>query len=647
MALPQASIDSILRYLDPHLETLQTGFPTSTRPNVPALTKTQKRQKIAATLSTDPAIFLTKWGSVILYPRPAATTDIPTADSVDAAVSATLTNSLTAKEILDFFAPLAENYEIKYNLTRLYQQLEQLTEHAQFVASRNLPLACNKMEIEYQDSLAYQSRDILPEDRRPNPGQGDVFTRSTVSQSTRRNRRLNHLLRYLAPPDQAFPSYMSAAGKRPTAYATMHSGNSNNNSSRNMDSGGGVGNEGLRSNAEQDSQHHPTLASILSISGSLSNLSFSGSTYFSDAEMEARAPELYQQYIGRFMDNDDDDDGGDSDDDNRDGGSSDTVEEDTDDDGQKPVSTNGAGRRQTPSAKPFGSHMGLVDRVLWSVDHPTRSQQKQERQNRAKMARKETTGASSSSTQQSRPQQQQTQQQQRSGSSAIGSSAALKDSESEFEEEFDTESEADDNEMTGITTEKDKNIDDRKGPLRSFITDDDEILSRISVTPPIPPDPIPDMVSSTFASAAMTLKQPTERALFTHVENGLGSDSESDATSDGARELDQATVERKEDQEALRLEFVLLMKQRFLDGLDRDFDYSLVDFDENLDDLEQEDHDQEDRWFDEDDHGQERNSGEGGFTRIARPSIPLTMAFDERVQTWENSAQNGAGDYDY
>jgi hypothetical protein len=96
MSLTRASVDTILHYLEPHLDTLQTGFPTSTRPNEPTLTVDQKRQKIESTLLNDPGVFLTKWGSVILYPRPTLSTNDSKTDK----------ETCTPKDILDLFVPL-------------------------------------------------------------------------------------------------------------------------------------------------------------------------------------------------------------------------------------------------------------------------------------------------------------------------------------------------------------------------------------------------------------------------------------------------------------------------------------------------------------------------------------------------------------
>ncbi|KAG0356557.1 coiled-coil domain-containing protein-domain-containing protein [Gamsiella multidivaricata] len=661
MSLTADSIETILQFLEPHLETLQTGFPTSTRPNEPALTKSQKRQKIGETLARDPGIFLTKWGSVVLYPRPKSSDPVPKESHVngDGSIVAA-SHNLTAKDILDLFAPLADDYEVKFQLTKLYQQLQQLSEHASFVASRHHPdrsSAADSMDVDRQDT-------IQPEDRKPSPGQNDLFTRSVLSENTRRNRRLNYLLRHLAPPDPSDVS-LGLKGKGPAGHATSHSSAGD---SRNRASSSG---QGL-----QNSQHHPPLASILSISGSMSNLSFEESTYFSDAEMESRAPELYYQYIGRFMDNDDDDDGDaydDGDDDmNEVGDSSVTVESD---DSDQSGADGGTGaedadderevdkrrRRHKPQPKPFGKDVGLVDRILWNIDHPTRKQQIMERQNRAMQS------GHKMSSEESGPSRSQQQHPRRvsvpgpvaasaSSSMPMGTSQKAEQVESEFEEEFDTESEKDDAEMSEKTSDDE---DDRKGPLKDIIRDDDEIRAKISVTPHIPPDPIPGIVSSTLASAAMTLEQPEERALFAAVENGGDLDSDED------KELDSITAERKEDQEALREEFVLLMKQRFLDGLDRNFDYSVVDFDENLDDLDQVNHDEEDKWFDEEgDSGGElerdvrgrigegssaalRSGGRDGRNMRAGSALSSQMTFDERLKAWENSAQNGSGDYDY
>ncbi|KAF9952709.1 hypothetical protein BGZ70_000532 [Mortierella alpina] len=654
MSLAPAAIDTILHYLDPHLDNLQTGFPTSTRPNEPTLIKDQKRLKIKTTLANDPGIFLTKWGAVILYPR-AETTPAENHES-DGSVHANQATA-TAKDILDLFAPLAVDYEIKYHLTRLYQQLQRLSEHASYEAAKRLPSGTNTttdphnlhqhnyapapsnfMEIEQDEPTL--SKDIPEEDRKPNPGQSDLFTRSTLSQHTRRNRRLNYLLRHLAPPD-ASESIAAATA------AGIGKG-------KGRSTGSVTGRTGAGLNA---TSHHPALASILSISGSMSNLSFSESTYFSDAEMEARAPELYQQYIGRFMDQDDDDHDGDEED-----GGTGGVRPDT---GQTEL---GPGSLWSAPAQPFAKDVGLVDRILWNVDHPSSNERQKELERRLW---KQGKNAASSGRQQ-RSLQQHARDQGSLNSvpamapqptepraphlipanvAAVTALAAQDDdefveefdtdSEAEFKEEFDTESEDEDSEMV-VREETDGNgssKNDRKGPLKNVA--DDEILARTSVTPPIPPDPVPEFLSSTLSSAAMALEQPEERALFAEIENG------DDLDSDDGKEMDQATAERKEDQEALRQDFVLLMKQRFLDGLDINFDYSLVDFDEELDDLEQEDHDEEDRWFDGED-GDENQEGSGARRSYQRAHmLPASTTYDECVRVWENSAQNGSGEYDY
>ncbi|KAF9991339.1 hypothetical protein BGZ80_002841 [Entomortierella chlamydospora] len=628
MSLTRASIDSILQYLEPYLDTLQTGFPTSTRPNEPVLTVAQKRQKIEATLAKDPGIFLTKWGSVILYPRPVSPTEAQNGNYANGGPAPDSAKKiLSARDVLDLFTPLASDYEVRYQLTKLYQQLQQLFEHDNFEARSLTPaMVSNDMEIE--DSKEASKENQKPD--KPEPDQSDLFARSIVSQSTRRNRRLNYLLRHLAPPS---PSDLASAST-PIPGSTGPRVTSR--------SGAGDGSSGGKNSSSshgQDSQQHPTLASILSISGSMSNLSFSESTYFSDAEMEARAPKLYHQYIGRFMEGDD----------REDDDSSDTVESDGTEDGDSNKNNvrgvalddnaddegdgNRVRRLRKTSPKPFGKDVSLVDRILWSVDHPTRSRQRQEETN-------EVLGS---------------QQRQRGGNhsqSNTGPAPSLarrnpepekQDSESEFEEEFDTESEVDDSEMA---EESSMQLDSRKGPLKDIISNDDEIRAKISVTPPIPPDPIPGVISSTFASAAMTLEQPEERNMFASVNNGGDLDSDED------KELDRATANRKEDQEALRREFVLLMKQRFLDGLDRNFDYSVVDFDDSLDDLEQENHDGEDKWFDSEEEEVVGGSVPNRSSRVeqttrARSNVSSKTAFDERVQAWENGAQNGSGEYDY
>ncbi|KAG0348893.1 hypothetical protein BG005_011272 [Podila minutissima] len=616
MTLPQESIESILTFLDPHLDTLETGFPTSSRPNEPALNSSQKRDKISATLASSPGIFLTRWGSVVLYPRPEGT------------LVSGATSSKTPQDILELFAPLQNDYEVKYQLNRLFQQLHRINEQHQFE---------RRHSTHHQDSITSpssssptspvkQPRAPIDEDRQPEPAQSDLFNRTALSQNTRRNRRLNYLLRYLAPPDESSSSSYSRVPPSTTSRPMSHSD----------------------AKATTDKAAHPTVATILSISGSMSNLSFADSTYFSDAEMEARAPELYQQYIGRFMDDDNEerDDEEDKDDDEDEGGYADDERE---------------------QVEPFGKEVGLVDRILWNIDHPSKHQLKRERQERKDHQN----------------QYQEAHHHHHENANGIKKDLSVprptampnEVSEEELEEEFDTESEVDedtemplkDSDATGGAKEVDQ--DSHRGPL-AYVPDS-EIRARTSVTPRLPPKPKrPDLVSSTMASAAFTLEQPEERAIFAEVENG-NDDSEQG-------EEDERTEHRKEDQEALRCEFVLLMKQRFLDGLDSNFDYSTVDFNEDLDDLDQEAHDEEDRYFDAEDElddldtirtvdGDDETQGSGTSMEMEsdgdgnrRSGLYASkhaynkskknlggMNYDERLASWESRPQNGTGDYDY
>lgn len=513
------------------------------------------------------------------------------------------------------------DYEVKFQLTRLYQQLQQLSEHASFEASRMQPSASsttihdttpNDMDVEPQHPSTPRGNDIAPEDRKPDPGQDDLFARSTVSEKTRRNRRLNYLLRHLAPPDSSQPSSHSseAKGKGPGIHATSHSSSHGGGSSSNNNGG------------TLNPQYHPTLASILSISGSLSNLSFAESTYFSDAEMQARAPELYQQYIGRFMDNDDDDE-------------EEEEEEDGDDDSADEDNVQRRRSRRSKQAfEPFGKDVGLVDRILWGVDHENLKQRQQPRHSQ------DYNGSSMEPT--LPPTRQKPSSHQHVHESLFMEHASNKqDDPSDFEEEFDTESEDEDSNMVG---NKEK-ADDGGGSPKNVESKDEIHLDAI-VASTVFLEPAPQSISSTTASGAMLLDEPEERTRLAAIEH------DNSANSDDDKELDQDTANRKEDQEALRQDFVLLMKQRFLDGLDRTFDYSIVDFDENLDDMEQENYDEEDRWFEDgDDDGTngEASSGSRGVAHTIRAKAGLTsrMALDERLSAWENNAQNGSGDYDY
>ena len=54
-----------------------------------------------------------------------------------------------------------------------------------------------------------------------------------------------------------------------------------------------------------------------------------------------------------------------------------------------------------------------------------------------------------------------------------------------------------------------------------------------------------------------------------------------------------------EDKLKLRTEFLNLMRQRFLDGLDEEFDYTKVDLSDEYDNLETLCQDEEDKYFDD------------------------------------------------
>ncbi|KAF9434027.1 hypothetical protein BGZ76_008672 [Entomortierella beljakovae] len=601
-SLPRTSIDIILHYLEPHIGALQTGFPNSTRPNIPPLTVDQKRQKIETVLVNSPSIFLTKWGSVILYPRPV--TQVIASDEVhisDDVASSQESENLKSKEILDLFAPLAiADYEVRIQLVKLYQQQQQLSEHKIHQLSKSHP------------TVSSSKSDTEQEEVKMDLDENDLFSRSVISQSTRRNRRLNYLLRYLAPPDPSeFVAGLSGSTRSKGSHLTSHS------STRD-------GIDHLTNNEDdrrQNIKQHTPLSSILSISGSMSNLSFSDSTYFSDAEMQARAPELYQQYIGRFIDNDTEDDSG----------SSDTIE--SDDELKK-------SRRRKSKPKPFGKDVSLIDRILWTVDHPSHNvfEKGQNDRTQAHDRTHEHGVSRSSSHQESIISQQNVPEKTNNQSGPVKYPVARQignDSESDFEEEFDTESESEDNEMT---VEHDE---DRPLMTATGRSDKDKTSLQGQVSPSMPVTPTRDSKSVLPSTEPAN---PRESTIFGYTS------SKNNDHSDEEMELSHATANRKEDQEALRRDFVLLMKQRFLDGQDQSFDYSTVDFDEDLDDLDQENYDGEDKWFDSGEENADNSTYSlSGTGRVAKSDgyQNLRTTFDERVRVWESGAQNGTGDYDY
>ncbi|CAH2314249.1 coiled-coil domain-containing 97 [Pelobates cultripes] len=70
---------------------------------------------------------------------------------------------------------------------------------------------------------------------------------------------------------------------------------------------------------------------------------------------------------------------------------------------------------------------------------------------------------------------------------------------------------------------------------------------------------------------------------------------ESELQSDGEQAMDS------EERALMREEFISRMHQRFLDGMDRDFDYSEVDENPDFDNLDIVTHDEEERYFDDND----------------------------------------------
>ncbi|KAM7004054.1 coiled-coil domain-containing protein 97 [Passerculus sandwichensis] len=90
--------------------------------------------------------------------------------------------------------------------------------------------------------------------------------------------------------------------------------------------------------------------------------------------------------------------------------------------------------------------------------------------------------------------------------------------------------------------------------------------------------------------------------LLTALEAGEAEDDDDDEEEEDEDE-DEEQLPDEAEQELLRLEFTSLMHQRFLEGLDRDFDYSLVDAGGAAGALDLLSQDLEDRYFDEEEPG--------------------------------------------
>ncbi|KAG0238143.1 hypothetical protein BGW42_007134 [Actinomortierella wolfii] len=724
--LPSTAVKAVLDHLDPYLETLQSGFPTSTRPNELPLTAEQKRDRITSTLERDPALFLSKWGSVLLYPpppppsltsSPSQSTDTPSPETVGKSSAAkglntedqqvpqqqkaeSLTASLqqhqqqpppsqqqqalsdgiahlqAARALLDLFRPLAPtDYEIRTYLHQLDRQWAQLYEREQFRRRRQQAAAAahqSHHDHDQQDQNEHASRSTTTtttsaqeggKDRRTLQTKSDqqqLLAWSTVSETTRKNRRLNYLLRTLAPPDPAVVgSGAAAVAATGVERGSLASGRASASVSSSSSSSAAGLHAGRRASLDQPTATSPStattaptrisLAQMTSLSGSMANLSFSDSTYFSDAEMEARAPELYHQYIGRFLDQD-------SDEDDEDESDEDESEEDGEDGehGQKHS-------QRRDKGMPLGENADLVDRLMLSVDRSMREHDRKEQREKRKQkeqqeqrekARCEAMSNTKSSSQTSSFQRHQQVQ------------SGFKNEDEEFEEEFDTESEVEDEaEMMDVQDAED-------------LAATRKIMHDMSMTPELPPqkkvrgtmeakaaqfgnngsskrlDNNERTLALTMATAASTLEQPEARARLAQVANG--NDSGDDASED------EELLKRKDYQEALRQEFLVLMKQRFIDGLDETFDYSTVDYDEDLDDLEQQAHDDEDRWFDEDeeeevgeeDRDEEMEGEEMGDKVPGSSSASGTSKMKKPNIRWDYEARmrespKNMDDYDY
>ncbi|KAF9974504.1 hypothetical protein BGZ73_002062 [Actinomortierella ambigua] len=689
--LPLEATQPLLDHLEQYLQTLQSGFPTSTRPNEPPLTVPQKRAKIASTLERDPALFLSKWGSVLLYapPPPGSLsppsdqqvpqqskdhpTSVHTTPSSAASANGGLTHLQTVRALLDHFRPLTTtDYEVRTHLQRLDRQWAQLYEREQFRQRRQ---AAHQQQQQQHNHHFPNRQD--PHSTATTKSATDpelLLAWSTVSETTRKNRRLNYLLQTLAPPDPAVAGSGVAAstaasgdGSGNALYTRHPSGNATTATSTSTATGMHAGRRpSLDRNALSTSPAaRISLAQMTSLSGSLANLSFADSTYFSDAEMEARAPELYQQYIGRFLDQEEDDDEEMEDEEEEE--EEEEEDDDRDDEAQNRRQRQRQRKQRSVDSAPFDASMGLVDRILWSMDHPTQRQLKQQRKDRREQEQKEKNesnatshgAAATGAAQSKQPRSSSSMSQQRQQPKQQPPPRHIQGQHSnddDFEEEFDTESEVEDEtEMLDIEVAEAAAAED--------LAVTREVKQAMSMTPKLPAssgnqrrnnhhrsndegddDSLDEQgrLSSTMASAAATLAQPEARAKLAQIANG--NDSGDDASED------EALLRRKEYQEALRQEFVLLMKQRFIDGLDETFDYSTVDYDEELDDLDQEAHDAEDQWFDHDDDDDDMEELQYPSRATLSAQVPghprkhpLRWDYEARL----NETPKDMGDYDY
>lgn len=78
---------------------------------------------------------------------------------------------------------------------------------------------------------------------------------------------------------------------------------------------------------------------------------------------------------------------------------------------------------------------------------------------------------------------------------------------------------------------------------------------------------------------------------------------EEEDTSDEEEEIEEESTEEisEERKNDLKLEFTRIMKERFLAGEDKKFDYSSVDHNTEYDDLEVLERDEEEKYFDSED----------------------------------------------
>ncbi|XP_066545710.1 coiled-coil domain-containing protein 97 isoform X2 [Amia ocellicauda] len=125
---------------------------------------------------------------------------------------------------------------------------------------------------------------------------------------------------------------------------------------------------------------------------------------------------------------------------------------------------------------------------------------------------------------------------------------------------------------------------------------DEELLQRSAEGPAGGPQGLADLLLHSYQEGLIQSRLQQQQ----DTEDGAVEETEEEEEEEGHVSGEQQWEPSAEEKALLREEFVSRMHQRFLDGKDRDFDYSEVDDNPDYDNLDIVSRDEEERYFDED-----------------------------------------------